>query len=177
MKSLSESKELIVAGNVILLDSEDYETYKNVALTITGAIGNRYVVIAKRLNRKRKNVSLHRDIMGVTDKSLVVDHINGDTFDNRRVNLRVCTHSENMRNRVKSSNNTSGYKGVSFVKAKAHYKPWRAFITDTNKKKIHLGYYATKEEAAEAYNARAVIYHGEFANLNDIKYGKNVQSQ
>lgn len=73
---------------------------------------------------------LHRVIMD-PPKDMVVDHINGDTLDNRRSNLRICTVATNNRNRggtnrrtVISKNNKSGSMGVNFHKAR---KKWRAF--------------------------------------------------
>lgn len=91
-----------------------------------------------------------------------VDHINGDTLDNRRSNLRLCTVSGNNHNRMKSKNNTSGYKGVSWLKQN---QKWRAYIK-VNSKDKHLGCYLDKEDAARAYDKAAKEYFGEFARLN-----------
>ena len=82
-------------------------------------------------------VPLSRYIMN-PESDLVVDHINGDTLDNRRENLRVVTKSDNLRNRKFGPSNKSGLRGV--IKTKYG---WRA--------KIHLGTFNTKEEAYAAY--------------------------
>jgi hypothetical protein len=66
---------------------------------------------------------------------LEVDHINMDGLDNRRANLRICTHQENNLNKKISRNNTSGYKGVSWDK---WHKKWRSYIS-VNGKMIRLG--------------------------------------
>ena len=64
---------------------------------------------------KYKVLFLHRVLMGMcNDIELSVDHINGDPLDNRKDNLRICTHAENMRNVRMHRDNSSGYKGVSF---------------------------------------------------------------
>ncbi|HWG89553.1 MAG TPA: HNH endonuclease [Candidatus Thermoplasmatota archaeon] len=97
---------------------------------------------------------------------LMVDHINGDGLDNRRENLRVVTHAENMRNRKRPRNNKSGYKGVMYLPdPRSHVSPWKAKIT-YNKKIYYLGTYATAEEAARAYDRAARDLHGEHARLN-----------
>lgn len=101
---------------------------------------------------------MHRLIMNADD-GFVVDHINRDTLDNRRENLRIATNSENMRNRPASSLNTSGYKGVQKFGDK-----WKAVI-QVNRKQIYLGSFITAEEAYEAYCSAALELHGEFACL------------
>lgn len=109
-------------------------------------------------------IRMHRQIMNAT-KGYVVDHINQYTLDNRRINLRVCTHTQNLHNRHKNINNTSGFKGVGWCKT---YEKWRAKIW-LNSKCYHVGYYINLIDAARAYNAAAIKYHGEFANLNKIE--------
>ena len=92
-----------------------------------------------------------------------VDHINGNTLDNRRVNLRYVTRKQNLHNQGIRGDNTSGYKGVS----KFREKFWRAYIV-VDYKQISLGIHNTKEEAAKAYNKAAKEFHGEYARLNKL---------
>ena len=91
-----------------------------------------------------------------------VDHISMDITDERRGNLRVCTWSENNCNKVLQSNNTTGFKGVSFHKASGKY------IASLWKDGQHHygGIYQTPEDAAFAYDAMARKIHGEYARLN-----------
>jgi hypothetical protein len=103
---------------------------------------------------------LHRLILSAPPGS-VVDHINGDPSDNRRENLRICSHTENMRNRKVSKSNKLGLKGVHWDRGRSRY---RALIWVDGKKKW-LGSYKTAEEAKAAYDSAAPIYHGEFARL------------
>jgi len=91
-----------------------------------------------------------------------VDHINGNPLDNRKSNLRICTHAENSNNTGPRKNNTSGYKGVYWAKRN---KRWLAQITH-NGKQVYIGHYKDKEEAARAYDAKAKEFQGEFAYLN-----------
>lgn len=88
-----------------------------------------------------------------------VDHINGDRKDNRIVNLRLSTRSENLRNRKKFPRNKSGYVGVSFCKQREN---WNARI-GINGRYINLGYFNTKEEAAEARAEAEKKHWGDYA--------------
>jgi len=92
----------------------------------------------------------------------VVDHINHNLLDNRRQNLRICTPSENKRNRVLAKNNSSGYKGVNWSKGA---NKWRTQISINGKQK-HLGLFNNILLAAEAYDSAAQKYYGEFAYTN-----------
>lgn len=98
-------------------------------------------------------------------KEFCVDHINGNTLDNRLSNLRVCEHKENRRNSKINLNNSTGYKGVDFVKSKNKYRARIKY----NYKEIHLGMFNNAKEAASAYNKAAFKYFGKFANINKIK--------
>jgi len=106
-----------------------------------------------------KELRLHRYIMGCKScDGMIIDHINGNTLDNRRENLRVCNHSDSQKNRKIQSNNRSGHKGVTWSKKQ---NKWIAQIQD-NHKKIHLGSFDDLEEAALAYKEKAKELFGEF---------------
>lgn len=98
-------------------------------------------------------------------KGTQVDHRNGNGLDNRKWNLRICSHAQNNMNRGKQKNNMSGYKGVSWHELG---KQWMAHIK-IHGEETYLGLYPTKEETALAYNKGAKVYYGEFAKLNIIK--------
>jgi len=105
---------------------------------------------------------LHR-VIANPDGGLTVDHINGDTLDNRRANLRVCRFIDNSRNKMKHKGGTSScFKGVHYV-ARSNF--WRARIV-ANGRPISLGVYKTELEAALAWDDGAKKYHGMFARLN-----------
>jgi hypothetical protein len=92
-----------------------------------------------------------------------LDHINSRKSDNRIANLRIATVSENNRNRLRQSNNTSGFKGVTLNKRTGRYN-----ATLTVDKVTHrLGTFATAEEAAFAYRDAAERLHGDFANSGE----------
>jgi hypothetical protein len=104
---------------------------------------------------------LHRAVLSVP-VGHVIDHINGNTLDNRRCNLRVCTPGENAKNRGPYKNNTTRFKGVCYV---ARLGKFRASI-GCDGIKHRLGWFDTAEAAAAAYNKAALDLHGEFARLN-----------
>jgi hypothetical protein len=93
-----------------------------------------------------------------------IDHKNGNKSDNSWLNLRECTYSENLRNTGKKSHNTSGYKGVIWHKRCGKWHSRVGF----NRKKHHIGYFNTPEEAARAYDKKAIELHGEFALTNKM---------
>jgi hypothetical protein len=110
-----------------------------------------------------KSILMHRLIMAAPD-GIEVDHINRNTLDNRRVNLRFATRNQQAQNRGIQSNNRSGYLGVHYHKSHQG-KKWRARI-GVNGKYIYLGHFHTPEEAAKAYDKAAKKWHGEFATVN-----------
>lgn len=156
----------LTQGKVALVDDEDFERLKKFKWY---AIKNKKTFYAKRgVNmgkNKIKHFSMHKEIMGDFPLGMTnIDHKDKDGLNNQKNNLRFCTFSQNMRNRNKQSNNTSGYTGVTYFKK---LKKWRA-ETHLNKKHISLGLYDNKIDAAKAYNEFAKEHHGEFAVLNDL---------
>lgn len=94
-----------------------------------------------------------------TDPPSFIDHINRDRADNRIENLRLATHAQNTRNSRQRADITTRLKGVT-----PRNNKFLAQIQH-NKKKLHLGYFNTPEEAHEAYKQAALKHHGEFANF------------
>lgn len=107
---------------------------------------------------KLQTIYMSREVIGATQGQLV-DHINLNTLDNTRTNLRITTTSQSMMNR-RGWAVGSEYKGVTKWKGL-----WRARI-DKNHKQFFLGYFNTPEEAALVYDGAAIQLHGEFARLN-----------
>jgi len=142
-------------GKFALVDDEDFEELNKY----------KWHICAKRYARRRdknKYTLMHRFLMKTpTDKEC--DHINGNGFDNRKRNLRNCTHAENIRNQKISSANSSGYRGVQ--KSCKEYRKWAAYIK-TKGKKIFLGYFKSKIKAAKVYDKKAKELFSSFARLN-----------
>lgn len=112
-------------------------------------------------NVRQKQILMHRVIAAAPD-GMEVDHINGNGTDNRKENLRVCTHQENIWNGRMRKDNTTGYKGVSWAKDLGKY----VAKIRVNGKLVHLGYFVEKEDAAKAYWEAAERFFGEFAKLS-----------
>lgn len=104
--------------------------------------------------RKSTSIKMHRIIMNAK-KGEIVDHINRNSLDNRRSNLRIATHIENCRNARLKSDNKSGIRGVHWAK---HAKSWVAQIRINGKTK-HLGCFLTIEEAAAARKEQEKLYN------------------
>ena len=111
-------------------------------------------------NGKRITIYMSR-VIATVDNGLVVDHIDHDTLNNQIINLRACSHLNNMTNQGKKSSNKSGYKGVSWYPQSNKY---RATI-QYNYKLHHLGYYDCPKEAHKAYCEASCRLHGEFSNF------------
>src|SRR5688572_3353227 len=137
---------LPVNGGTTLIDASDYAT----------VCGYEWYMRKGYITAKRDNqhVFMHRLIMGLPQgRTPSVDHINGLRFDNRRCNLRACTHAENLRNVKKPQKQkpcTSIYKGVHLTQQ----EQWHARITLDGKKR-YLGTFEIEEEAAKAYDEAA----------------------
>jgi hypothetical protein len=106
-------------------------------------------------------IRLHQVLM-LPPLGMEVDHINRDTLDNRRANLRLVTKTQNMRNRGLNRTSSTGFKGV----CRGHHgKGWRAYVGVCGRT-LELGNYATPEQASLAYDCVALAYFGEYAVLN-----------
>lgn len=120
---------------------------------------------AKRVTGKNYKVTMihmHRVVMGNPPPNIFVDHIDGNGLNNQKRNLRLCTKAQNGMNRTKQANNTSGYKGVRRDKER---NKWIAQIK-INQKNRFIGRFDSREEAARAYDAKALELFGEFAYTN-----------
>lgn len=159
-----------IKGFDIIIDDEDYERimqykwYTNAYYTSRGYF---YLSTKLTINGIYQSVSLHRFIIGGTygDK-LYVDHINGNTLDNRKCNLRKTDSSGNMQNRKNMKTNTSGYKGVSLYPDGKYHARIRSMG-----KKWTIGQSEDPVECARMYDMVAIKMHGEYARINFDKSG------
>lgn len=117
------------------------------------------VTNVRRADGRWRCLTLHRLLIGTAEE---VDHIDGNGLHNRRCNLRRATPTENRRNRKTQRNNTSGFKGVDFVRREG---AWRARVA-VDQLTICLGYFDNVIDAALAYDRAAREHHGSFALTN-----------
>ena len=148
-------------GSFFVIDADDFQAVSQ----YTWFAGKRGYPVAHTSRSSReghRTFSLHRYLLSPgADRD--VDHISGDKMDNRRSNLRIFTHQQNMFNQKMRSSNTSGYYGVSRMNRTGKYE---AYIHIDGKKK-YLGTYPTAETAASVRDRAAAELFGAFARLNE----------
>lgn len=138
-------------GESILVDDEDFEFLSK----YTWRVSQGYACRGERVNGI---YLLHRVVMGLTKRDgKIVDHINRNKLDNQKSNLRLVDYCLNCQNRNQRFNSTTAYKGVT--KDSTRKKPYRTTIGHYGKY-IHIGYFATAEEAYEAYCEKAIEIRG-----------------
>lgn len=162
-------REIPVTGSdrPAIVDDADYEA---LASHNWYAQPSGHAVTAGKYTRERgrtETLYMHRIIMSAP-RGVQVDHKNNDPLDNRRANLRLSTHGQNMHNRGRRCKYSAcPFKGVSLHRANRGPDGWAAAI-QKDKRRRYLGWFRTPAEAAIAYDAAAVELHGEFSCINGI---------
>jgi hypothetical protein len=148
----------LTQGQMTIVDDLDYEElsrYKWHAVKIRGRF-----YAGNKSNPRRY---MHRFVMKA-QPGIEVDHINGNALDNRRQNLRLCTHKQNLRNQRIQTGFSSSFKGVGWKKGN---RKWRSRIM-VDGVDIHLGFFHSELLAAAVYNVAAKKYFGDFAQTNNL---------
>lgn len=153
-----ETREIkLTKGQVALIDAADYEFASQFKWHALPSHGRFYAARRISVGGVRRVLRLHRVLVDAPD-DMLVDHKNGDSLDNRRDNLRICTASENSVNwHRRSAKKSCAFRGVSRHSATR----WRVKLDNR-----HLGLFADQTEAARAYDREALRVHGEFAITN-----------
>ena len=151
----------LTQGKVALVDSEDYEELSK----HKWYAHKEHNIWYARRRIGAKTIRMHREILRA-ERGDIVDHINRDGLDNRRDNLRIVSHRENVLNSrmPRRRGKTSRYRGVRLHSSGL----WQARITDEHGQQKLLGYFQEEEDAARAYDKAAQTVHGKFAQLNKI---------
>lgn len=147
----------LTRGQVAIIDSVDAERVGRNNWHAALASGSWYA----RCGVVGVRQFLHQELLEV-DPPVLVDHANGNTLDNRRCNLRLATVAQNSCNSRTRAGTASGLKGAHLIRKTGR---WRSSIR-VDRKVIHLGTFATAQEAHAAYCAAAVEHHGEFARVS-----------
>lgn len=166
---MSEPREIKLSrGFISIIDEQDFEEiskHKWYAQLTRGK--NRHVYAARASTREEKDggsgqqIRMHRQIL-CPKKNEMIDHINGNTLDNRRANLRVCSRSQNACNSVKIASASSTFKGVYFNR---DTQKFHSSITVSGKL-YYLGSFDNAADAALQYDKFAIFIQGEFSKLN-----------
>jgi len=146
-----------------IVDRDDYENLMKYKWTLTS---KRYASCFTNYRKTRKMIIMHR-LINNTPEGMETDHINGNTLDNRKKNLRTVTSRQNQMNK-RPTKRGSAFKGATF---ETKQKIWRAFIC-INGKVTSLGRFKCELDAATAYNFAAYYTFGEYARYNtheDVK--------
>jgi hypothetical protein len=150
-------KEIALTKNLkALVDDEDFDALNKHNWY---SLNSKYAYRETRKKGVRTSIPMHKEVL---PGAYLIDHIDGNGLNNQKSNLREASFCQNSRNTSIHKDNKSGYKGVYRTR-----KKWAAKIC-VNYKKLYLGVFGTKEEAARAYNEAALKYSGEFAKLNAI---------
>jgi len=157
----------LTRGLTTIVDDIDYERakrFKWLAMKKVRKCGTTFYAAREfRTFGERFTVLLHTFILGEPENGYVIDHINGNSLDNRRLNLRYCTIGQNLMNSRKRINCTSKYKGVHWD---SNSKKFKAQI-QINGKRTHIGLFNKEIDAANAYDKYAEKYYGEYAKTNE----------
>jgi len=166
--------EIQVRGGAVLIDERDRSLVEGWPWVVrrsgskgkgrTGPASQPYVVRwVRNAEGCRRVLRLHRVVLGVVDPALIVDHVNGDTLDNRRGNLRVVS-AEGSRANAGNIGGRSAFRGVSWS---GERQLWRARLRYRGES-VSLGYFESEVAAAAAWNVAALERWGELARLNVV---------
>ena len=178
-KTTKRPNEVIFEGNICrmflynrqnkkigetIFDAEEYEKCKPFRWGIISIkLEWRQLYVANNYIGRLANIILRQK----TNSKIHIDHINGNSLDNRKCNLQIITNQQNQLKKKKQKNNTSGYRGVFWYVNPGKTSAWEASIK-FNHKGYFLGRFASKDDAALVYNKKAKELFGKFAVLNNI---------
>ena len=153
----------LTRGQFALMDNGDFSKIKDNKWLASWAVNTNSFYAERRASKKEisegcpSHLSMHRVVMNAK-KGDIIDHINHNTLDNRKCNLRFVTCSQNNMNKKAYSNNNSGIPGVNWRPVS---KKWRAYIQSEGKQ-VHLGSFTSKDDAIKARKAGEIKYFGEY---------------
>jgi len=153
----------LTRGLMAIVDKEDLEILASKKWFAFSKGGSWYAARTEGYGAKKRTIYMHRLLLAAKVGE-EIDHANGNSLDNRKQNLRLCTHRENIRNQKLRRDNKIRLKGVHLIR-KLLPRRWKAEIV-LDDRKVTIGYFTTAIEAARAYDAAAIEHFGAFARTN-----------
>ncbi len=148
----------LTQGQVAIVDDEDYGELSKYNWYYLATGRHEYAAREGRKNGRKCTIYMHRCIIGTKD-GMETDHIKGSGLDNRRGNLRACTHAQNQQNKRAHWDNPTGLPGITIDKKTGQ---WRADLTVAGKR-FYLGRFQTMQQAIEARNTEGIKH--QFAKI------------
>lgn len=145
----------LTKNNFAEIDDDDFEVIKNYKWVTLNSRGRLYAISSWYENGVKKHILMHRLILGV-EKGMCVDHIDGNGLNNKKENIRICSHGENMRNSKPRKHSQTGIRGVRFDFGKYF---GRVYFNKKRYQKV----FSNIEDAAKWASEKRKELHGEFA--------------
>ncbi len=152
----------LFSGEYVKVDEEDYERLSQYSWCLFKSEKRQYAIRTECKNGTQKTIYMHREIMGVTDPKVYVDHRDHDGLNNLRSNLRVSDNRFNQYNVGKKSTSKQKYKNIRQLDENR----WQVRVRTPKGKRVERVVYS-EEDAVKLYNELALKYHGEFAYLQE----------
>jgi len=170
VQALAEGARLIplTQGRFAIVDAEDYDRLSEHKWHVMKCVRTEYA----GSYQDGKYILMHRVLLNAPHHR-IVDHRDGNGLNNRKHNLRLCTHQENLYNQRPRLGGTSRFRGVCWRKTRRKYET----KIQKNGKRYSLGYYHDETEAAVVYDIKAMELFGEFAYLNFPKLMRRYRRQ
>lgn len=152
----------LFSGEYVRIDEEDYERLSQYSWCLFKSEKWQYAIRTEYKNGTQKTIYMHREIMGVTDPKIYVDHRDHDGLNNLKSNLRVSNNRFNQYNVGKKSTSKQKYKNIRQLDENR----WQVRVRTPKGKRVERVVYS-EEDAVKLYNELTLKYHGEFAYLQE----------
>jgi len=152
----------LISGEYVRVDEEDYERLSQYSWCLFKSEKWQYAIRVEHKNGTQKTIYMHREIMGVTDPKVYVDHRDHDGLNNLKSNLRVSDNRFNQYNVGKKSTSKQKYKNIRQLDESR----WQVRVRTPKGNRVEKVVYS-EEEAVKLYNELALKHHGEFAYLQE----------